>query len=1068
MRCAQCGLENALTASTCTRCHAVLGAAPPPGPTVPSDEIRRGQVPARRPPPPIRHRPPRDTEVGQAPGVAPDPTIQDLGPPPRAEAPWVTSDPLSLAELAEIDRSLAIDSATEQIPMADLLAKVQSESSRTLHPWEEVIAQAPPQVLKKWGTTPEAEAETRIGNKAPERSTSVATEFGIARPPPLPQQRSRPAEPALVSSRPAPSAIPAPTVPPRIPPALARATVGQEPPRPKAPEPPRLSRPPEPTRPSDSNNEDTDLAFPKVSRSELEGPPIERTTLDRPLAERTTTTTDRPPSDRPTTTAERPPIQWGTTGTTGATGASSFRLPSVSTSLDERVPGVRSASGESQAPVRSSTLPAAPVRGLPPRTRVVARTETEPTHTPPGRDGSSTIGAAPRAPAPSAPSLEEPRQRSLSSLAQETTRPPLAVPGSATPNPHAIPIPPAETKPPQNPPPRPAPERFATLPTFGEIPRPGPPPPATSLELGNMPSFPRVPAIKSNPPAAAPLRSSPPSPLPPLRPSASLPPAPRQIPPAETTRPPQPSLARSAVSRPDSISADPSRPGFATGSHSLTNSARTKPEALKPEAGGTPQLPWEAAIPAKRDVRPLVPGNETSMLPWELPVAGDTALKNPPVVIPKQLTADLVMPSPPSPAPAQPTPKLSFVDSTPNSGTMVGRLGPAEHDSGEHGAEMTRVALEGELAGPAPVVRTPSPPAPSLSRVPAAETRPPQSIPPTSARPAPARLTAPPIPAPPPYSSTPRQPAASVGAPRPQAPSSLPPSALSAPSRSSLPRGLSETEPAEPQSMPGMPVHALTGDLLNSVPDEPLPPKEAPSVPGFSPAPNFDSPSDPAWNIRATPKNEDPPPQEETRAMPRSELDEIPVSTSTLDRTSSAPNLEPGVDHTAELAFAQGAPTTFTLGKTMRRTSATVIDALLVLGIVELLAIGGILGEAWQTPLPLDISRLAEALGNRDLAPVVAAVAALSLALSTLSTGLIGASPGKLLLGLRVIVRKTGQRPGFFRSLIRACFSLFSAVLGGAGYFWPLLDRQYRVLHDVLSGTAVVRRPGRAGAAASD
>jgi len=265
-----------------------------------------------------------------------------------------------------------------------------------------------------------------------------------------------------------------------------------------------------------------------------------------------------------------------------------------------------------------------------------------------------------------------------------------------------------------------------------------------------------------------------------------------------------------------------------------------------------------------------------------------------------------------------------------------------------------------------------------------------------------------------------------------------------------------------------MPVHALTGDLLNSVPDEPLPPKEAPSVPGFSPAPNFDSPSDPAWNIRATPKNEDPPPQEETRAMPRSELDEIPVSTSTLDRTSSAPNLEPGVDHTAELAFAQGAPTTFTLGKTMRRTSATVIDALLVLGIVELLAIGGILGEAWQTPLPLDISRLAEALGNRDLAPVVAAVAALSLALSTLSTGLIGASPGKLLLGLRVIVRKTGQRPGFFRSLIRACFSLFSAVLGGAGYFWPLLDRQYRVLHDVLSGTAVVRRPGRAGAAASD
>ena len=323
-------------------------------------------------------------------------------------------------------------------------------------------------------------------------------------------------------------------------------------------------------------------------------------------------------------------------------------------------------------------------------------------------------------------------------------------------------------------------------------------------------------------------------------------------------------------------------------------------------------------------------------------------------------------------------------------------------------------------------------------------------------------LTAPPIPAPPPYSSTPRQPAVSVGAPRPQPPSSLPPSPLPPGQRAPLPRGLSETEPAEPQSMPGMPVHALTGDLLNSVPDEPSPPKEVPSVPGFSPAPNFDSPSDPAWNIRAAPKHEEPPPQEETRAMPRSELgselDEIPVSSSTLDRTGSAPNLTPGVDHTAELAFAPSAPTTFTLSKTIRRTTATALDALLVLGIVELLAIGGVLGEAWQTPLPLDISHLAEALGSRDLAPVGAALAALSLALSTLSTGLIGASPGKLLLGLRVIVRKTGQRPGFFRALLRAAFSLFSAVLGGAGYFWPLLDRQYRVLHDVLSGTAVVRR----------
>lgn len=1072
MRCAQCGHENALSASTCARCQAVLAS-----PTVPtsSDEIRRSSPPMVRRPPPIRHRPPRDTEIGAAPD-----TLLDIGGERRdPTSPWGTGAPLSLSELSEIDRSLAGDSATEQIPMADLLAKA-AEPNRPREPWEEVIAAAPPSLLKKWGTTPEAEAETRVGNKASDRATSVATQFD------LPPQKPRASEPA-VSQRPMPV-----SVPPRVSP-LARSAD----PKTSAPRPAEPSRAPSPPRTPEIPkvlSEDTDLAFPQLNRA---GFPVER-----------------PPIAKPS--------EWGTTGTTGPTGvaggeARPFRLPSVSTSLDERAPNIPRGMSQETSPENRLGLeksPSAPPKSLPPRSLKPLRSETAPTDVPlTARGESSTIGL-PRPPPLESPLLpvlggstaaDTPRPlRSLSSLAQEPTRPPFQIPSSGTPNPGAIPIPPAETKAPLNPPPPPRqpPERFQTLPTLGEVPRPS----SIGADSARMPRVeqPKAPEpLRSSPPA--PLRSSPPTaglsrapaPLPgktvadpgrisapslkssspelprvsqPQRPVESLrasvtPPvrapdktaAPvRAIPAAETTRPPAP-LPRPPV-RSDSITDDPSRPGFAVTGHGPITHSRTQPEAIRQaQETGTPPGSWDSLVPppAKRDAKPLAALIDDSLLPWEASGPLDTALKNPPVMLPKQLTADLEMPPlEPSKSSLPSARSIGFPESTPNSGTMVGRLGPTEHESGEHGGEMTRVALEGELAGPAPL------PPPTLpERDPSAqnlapfqpppERQPPERNYPSEIRPSPipASRSLPPQ-APPPASTTPRaNPPALVAPPRPTPlvpPSSLPPRA-----KTPLPRGLSETEPAEPQSMPGMPVHQLTGEA-----------RDPASMPGFSPAPVFDAASDPAWMIQAKKVEEPPPPLEETRAMPRSELEGLEdLNDKTSDPLPSVSSLEEGVvERTAELPMS--APRTFVLAKTFSRWIAAAFDLAIVLGLLQGAALLGVLGDDLKVILPPHLPDLLLNASVAKLAPLGATLIGLALALSTLSTGLLGASPGKLLLGQRVIVRKTGDRPGFFRAAFRAMFSVLSALLGGAGYFWPILDRQYRALHDVLSGTAVVKRRG--------
>nr|WP_316642555.1 RDD family protein [uncultured Roseateles sp.] len=90
----------------------------------------------------------------------------------------------------------------------------------------------------------------------------------------------------------------------------------------------------------------------------------------------------------------------------------------------------------------------------------------------------------------------------------------------------------------------------------------------------------------------------------------------------------------------------------------------------------------------------------------------------------------------------------------------------------------------------------------------------------------------------------------------------------------------------------------------------------------------------------------------------------------------------------------------------------------------------------------------------------------LSLAINWLLPALIcitfwcwqGATPGKLLAGIRVIDMRTGARPGLWQSLMRWVGYFVSALPLGLGLLWAAVDPDKRAWHDRLAGTQVVRR----------
>jgi uncharacterized RDD family membrane protein YckC len=71
-------------------------------------------------------------------------------------------------------------------------------------------------------------------------------------------------------------------------------------------------------------------------------------------------------------------------------------------------------------------------------------------------------------------------------------------------------------------------------------------------------------------------------------------------------------------------------------------------------------------------------------------------------------------------------------------------------------------------------------------------------------------------------------------------------------------------------------------------------------------------------------------------------------------------------------------------------------------------------------------------------------------------TGVSGRTPGKMVMGLRV-VDTYGRAPGFFRALLRVVFGTLGTLAAGLGLLFMIFDPARRALHDRLFKTRVIR-----------
>lgn len=69
-----------------------------------------------------------------------------------------------------------------------------------------------------------------------------------------------------------------------------------------------------------------------------------------------------------------------------------------------------------------------------------------------------------------------------------------------------------------------------------------------------------------------------------------------------------------------------------------------------------------------------------------------------------------------------------------------------------------------------------------------------------------------------------------------------------------------------------------------------------------------------------------------------------------------------------------------------------------------------------------------------------------------------GATPGKMLLRMKIIDEKTGNLPSFRQSLLRSFGYILSLLPFCLGFIWIYFDKRNRGWHDYLAGTSVIKK----------
>ena len=145
----------------------------------------------------------------------------------------------------------------------------------------------------------------------------------------------------------------------------------------------------------------------------------------------------------------------------------------------------------------------------------------------------------------------------------------------------------------------------------------------------------------------------------------------------------------------------------------------------------------------------------------------------------------------------------------------------------------------------------------------------------------------------------------------------------------------------------------------------------------------------------------------------------------------------------------------------VRRLPATLIDMVVYCGVCAFLAYPVGRNIDWMTAFA-DPERLVDSLTDPNWVAHAAGILGLWIALwwcyFAVGWGLVGATIGKRIFGLRIVDHQGRSPIGLSRAFLRLAAYSVSSVTLGMGHLLVVLRPDRRALHDILAGTWVVKR----------
>ncbi len=187
----------------------------------------------------------------------------------------------------------------------------------------------------------------------------------------------------------------------------------------------------------------------------------------------------------------------------------------------------------------------------------------------------------------------------------------------------------------------------------------------------------------------------------------------------------------------------------------------------------------------------------------------------------------------------------------------------------------------------------------------------------------------------------------------------------------------------------------------------------------------------------------------------------MPTSARLASEPDSSPNEGRNFSNKA-LAMTRG-PEPLPAGA-LRRVPATLVDMVVFCGLSTLLALPLLYSIELPQRTGFDelVALFSEPSWSNHAAGLLGTWVALWWSYFLVGWGWLGATPGKYLLGLRIVDYRQRCPIGIIRALLRLFAYMVSSITLGCGHLLVLVRSDRRALHDILAGTHVVR-PGSAG-----